>query len=262
MHPTLLHFGRFILPTFGVLAAAGLMLALSLSLRTAKLVAIDPDALWNAGLFTVLSALVSSRLLLIVANFKSFLSYPLLILALPSLTATGILLTLIATLVYLRLKRLPLLSTLDALAPCATLVWAFLALGHLAEGSDPGLVTTLPWKILSPTGGAYLHPVALYAALAAASITVAVLLYLQKRPEPGRPAALTLTAAGIAQFAITFVRHPSFDSDISPIFTVLDPIQWVSLGMVLAAGVIYIQTVPISFKQHAIEPSESEHHAL
>jgi phosphatidylglycerol---prolipoprotein diacylglyceryl transferase len=250
MHPTLLHLGRFILPTYGVLAAAGLMAALSLSLRTAILVNIDPDALWSAGLFTLLSALVLSRLLLMLANFQSFLSYPLIVLALPSLNATGVLLTLLATVLYLRIRRFPLLSTLDAWAPCATLTWAFLALGHLAEGSDPGTVTSVPWGILSPTGGARLHPVALYAALAAAAITFAVLRYLRQRPQPGRAIALTLAASGLAQFLITFLRHPSFDSDISPLFYLLDPIQWVSLGMIVAAALLWLQLTPIETQEH------------
>jgi phosphatidylglycerol:prolipoprotein diacylglycerol transferase len=250
MHPVLLHLGRFILPTYGVLAAAGLMVALSLSLRTAALVDIDPDALWNAGLFTLLSALVLSRLVLILANFQSFLSYPLIVLALPSLNAIGILLTLLATALYLRIKRLPLLGGLDAWAPCTTLAWAFLALGHLAEGSDPGTVTSVPWGVLSPTGGARLHPVALYAALAAAAITLAVLRYLRQRPRPGHPAALALAAAGLAQFLITFLRHPSFDSDATPLFSLLDPIQWVSLGMMVAAAMLCLRSKPIETQEH------------
>ena len=245
MHPTLLHFGRFTLPTFGVLAALGLMAALSLSLRTATLTGLDPEALWNAGLFAILSALVLSRLLLVLDNFKSFLSYPLIILSLPSLTATAILLTLLATALYLRIKKLPLLSTLDAWAPCATLVWSFLALGHLAEGSDPGLPTTVPWKILSPTGGAYLHPVALYASLAAAAITYAAFRYLHQRPRPGRTVAFALAASGIAQFLITFFRHPSEALDPTPgsLANILDPIQWVALAMLFAAGIIVLKTL-------------------
>ncbi len=255
MYPNLIHLGRFILPTFGVLAAAGLMLALSLSLRTATLVGIDPEALWNAGLFAILSALVSSRLLLVAANFKSFLSYPLIILGLPSLTATGILLTLIATALYLRFKGLPFLKTLDAWAPCATLVWAFLALGHQAEGSDQGLISTLPWSILSPTGGARLHPVALYAALAAIVITALVFGYLGRHPQPGRATALALAATGLAQFLITFLRHPSFDEN--PLTRYLDPIQWVSLGMIVAAALLLLPSTP------SVTPVTSqEHHAL
>ena len=233
------------------------MAALWLSLRTAALAAINPEALWDAGLFTILSALILSRLLLVITNLKSFLSYPLIILALPSLTATGILLTLIATIFYLRIKKLPLLNTLDAWAPCATLVWAFLALGHLAEGSDPGLPTTLPWSILSPTEGARLHPVALYAAIAAALITAALLTYLSRHPHPGRTAALALAASGIAQFLITFLRHPSEALDPHPgsLTNILDPIQWVSLAMVIAAATIYLQTTPLP-------RSTPEHHAL
>ena len=270
MHPTLIHLGRFILPTFGVLAAAGLVAALSLSLRTAALVRLSPEAVWDAGLFSILSALVSSRLLLVLANFQSFLHYPLIILALPTLNASGILLTLLVTLLYLRIKRLALLATLDAWAPCATLTWAFIALGHLAEGSDPGLPTRLPWKILSPTGGAYLHPVALYVALSAALLTLVLLRYLQHysqpgHPQPGRPVALALATSGIAQFLITFLRHPSLDADGLPLATILDPIQWVSLLMVVAACIIYIQTVPIDIESAArpAAPSENqEHHAL
>lgn len=257
MHPTLLHLGHFTIPTFGALAAVGVMSALGLSLSTAPLAGLDPEVLWDAGLFTVLSALILSRLLLVIANLKSFFNYPLLVLRLPSLTPLGIFLTLLAALAYLKIRRLPLLRALDAWAPCATLAWVFLALGHLAEGSDPGLPTTLRWSILSPTGGALLHPVALYAAIAAALITATLLAYLRRRPQPGRTAALALAATGIAQFLITFLRHPSdaFDPHPTSVTNLLDPIQWVSLGMVFSAAVIYLQTLPISQRN-------PEHHAF
>ena len=70
MHPYLLHSGHLLLPTFGVLAAIGLMAALTLSLRTAATVSLNPEAVWNAGLFAILSAFVLSRLLLIVTNLQ------------------------------------------------------------------------------------------------------------------------------------------------------------------------------------------------
>src|SRR4030088_362923 len=112
MHPHLLHSGHLLLPTFGILAAVGLMAALTLSLRTAAIIGIDSDKLWNAGLFTLLSAFALSRLLLIAANLHDFLAYPILLLMVPSLSATGILLTILATAIYLRLRHLPLLDTL------------------------------------------------------------------------------------------------------------------------------------------------------
>jgi phosphatidylglycerol:prolipoprotein diacylglycerol transferase len=252
MHPILLHFGRFILPTYGVLATIGLIAALSLSLRTATFAGIDPDGLWDAGVFLIVSAVILSRLVLVVENFKSFVSYPFVVLTLPSLTATVILLSLIATGLYLSFKHLPILSTLDAWASCATLAWVFLALGHLAEGSDPGLPTNVPWKILSPTGGAYLHPVAVYAALAALGITVITLRYLRRKPQPGRTSALALALSGITQFLITFLRHPTQALDApNTLINILDPIQWASLAMLIAAGIIYLLNSSPSRERHA-----------
>ncbi len=65
------------------------MAALFLSLRTAATVGLSPDKLWNAGLFAILSAFILSRLLLVLTNLQTFLAYPILLLTVPSLTATG-----------------------------------------------------------------------------------------------------------------------------------------------------------------------------
>jgi phosphatidylglycerol---prolipoprotein diacylglyceryl transferase len=241
LHPYILHFGSVSLPTFGVLAAAGLMAALFLSLRTASTVGLSPDKLWNAGLFAILSAFILSRLLLVLTNLQTFLTYPVLLLTVPSLTALGLLLTAIATLLYLRFRHLPLLRTLDAWAPCATLTWAFLALGHFAEGTDPGLPTKLPWGMAIPPDTApRLHPVPLYATLAALFITVNLLRYLSPKRIPGETFASALVASGVAQFLLTFLRQPN--PYPVPLGNVLDPIQWISLGMIGIAGLISLQT--------------------
>ena len=245
MHPYLLHSGHLLLPTFGVLAAVGLMAALTLSLRTAALVGLVPDKLWNAGLFALLSAFALSRLLLIAANPRNFLAYPILLLMVPSLTATGILLTIIVTAIYLRVRHLPIFDTLDVWSPCATLVWAFLALGHLAEGSDAGLPTTLPWGLRIPPDRTPLHPVALYAAITATLLTVVLLRQLPRRRHPGDTIALALTAAGTAQFLLTFFRQPY------PYAGLLDPIQWIALGMIITAGLILLLQ-PRKLVTHAV----------
>jgi len=250
MHPYLLHSGHLLLPTFGVLAAVGLMAALTLSLRTATLVGpgaagLHPEKLWNAGLFTLLSAFALSRLLLIIANFHDFLAYPILLLMVPSLTAGGILLTILATAIYLRLRSLPLLDTLDAWSPCATLAWAFLALGHFAEGTDAGLPTALPWGTAIPPSATRLHPVALYAAIAAALLTAVLLRQLPRRHYPGDTFALALATSGTAQFLLTFFRQPFPDS------TLLDPIQWIALGMIALAGLILLLQ-PRKLVPHAV----------
>jgi phosphatidylglycerol:prolipoprotein diacylglycerol transferase len=245
VHPYLLHSGHFLLPTFGVLAAVGLMAALTLSLHTSAIVGLVPDKLWNAGLFTLLSAFALSRFLLIAANLHDFLAYPILLLMVPSLTAGGILLTILATAIYLRLRHLPLLDTLDAWAPCATLIWAFLALGHLAEGTDAGLPTTLPWGLPIPPSATRLHPVALYAAIVAAFLTVILLGQLPRRHYSGDTLALALATSGTAQFLLSFVRQPYPDTGL------LDPIQWIALGMIAASGLVLLLQ-PRKLVTHAV----------
>jgi phosphatidylglycerol---prolipoprotein diacylglyceryl transferase len=225
------------------------MAALTLSLRTAALVSLPPDKLWNAGLFTLLSAFVLSRLLLIAANPHSFLTFPLLLLTLPSLNAAGILLTLVAIVIYLRFQNLPLLSALDAWSPCATLAWSFLALGHFAEGTDAGLPTTLPWGLAIPPGKIPLHPVALYAALAAAVLTLILLRELRHRRHPGDTFALALAATGAAQFLLTFFRQPY--PYLESTGTLLDPIQWIALAMIAAAGFVLLLQ-PRKLVPHAV----------
>lgn len=248
MHPTFLHFGHITLPTFGVLAAVGFIAALALSLRTAAIVEVSPDRLWNAGLFVLLSAFALSRMLLVVLYLHAFLTYPILLLAVPSLTPLGLLLAGVVTVIYLWVRRLPLLTTLDAWAPCATLVWAFLALGHFAEGSDPGLPTRLPWGAAMIAGGIRLHPVAVYAAIVAVLLTVVLLRQLRHRRRSGDAAIFAFAGVGVAQFLLTFLRQP--DPSVELLGNILDPIQWVALGMIVIAGVIWL--LPRKLVSHAV----------
>jgi phosphatidylglycerol:prolipoprotein diacylglycerol transferase len=215
------------------------MLALALSLRTARTAGLNPDSLWNAGLFTLIAAFVLSRLLLVATNLHTFFSYPILLLMVPSLTPLGLLLTAIAAAIYLRTHAIPFLPALDAWAPCATFAWTFLALGHFAEGSDPGLPSNLPWAVKIPPSAVREHPVAIYAALAAAVLTFILLAHLKSRRQAGDTAALGLGLCGLTQFLLSFFREPSFyDNAMS---NLLDPVQWLALGMIVIAAILWQQ---------------------
>jgi phosphatidylglycerol:prolipoprotein diacylglycerol transferase len=227
VYSTLFHIGHLSLPTFGALAAIGLMLAMVLSQRTALLAGVLPDRLWDAGLVAVLTAFVVSRLLLVVTHFDSFARFPVLLLAVPSLTPMGVVLTVAVTGMWLYIKRIPLLPALDGWAPCATLVWAFLAMGHYAEGSDPGMPRV--------PGGEATYPVALYAAGLALTITYSMVIFLRQRYSAGHTIALTLVLAGLSQFFLGFLREPG----LTQLFG-LDLLQLISLGMVVAGCLLWL----------------------
>ncbi len=242
MHSTYLQLGPLHLPYFGLVAAIGLLAALTLAERCASWAALSPAAVWDAGMTAVIAAFVISRLLLIVFNLHSFLSYPLLILALPSLTSTGVLLTALFMFGYLRWRRLPLLSTLDVAAPAAALLWAFVGLGRMVEGTREGMPTTLPWGIGDRTaGGARLgagfgavHPVELYQLLVAAVLCAVLLASLRRRAYAGQTGGLAFFAGGLAVFFLDFFRIPS---DILT-HAWIDPAQILALPMVVVGAVM------------------------
>ena len=234
--PGFFRMGRLHLPVYGVFAAAGLIAALSLSQRTARRVGLDPDKVWDAGMFVAVAAFMVSRLLLVLFDFRSFLRYPVLVLSLPSLTYTGMLLTGIATWYSLRWRGLPWRSVLDAWAPCAAVLAAVLSLGHFVEGTDAGMPTSLPWGVVT-AGDSVLgrvHPVQLYETAVALGLGVWFWRLLAKRRYPGQVAAQALLWGGLAAFLLDFLRQPVDTYGGLP----LDPGQFVALLAMFAGGVL------------------------
>jgi len=91
--PGFVRVGGVHVPVYGIFAALGLIAALLLSQRTAVKVGLSANALWDAGVFAVIAAFVASRTLLVAFDLQAFLKFPLLVLALPSLTYGGMALT-------------------------------------------------------------------------------------------------------------------------------------------------------------------------
>ena len=223
--------GPFRIPVFGLFATAALLAALALSQRTAPKAGLAPQRLWDAGILAIAAAFIVSRLLLIAENFQTFRAFPMLVLSVPSLTAGGILLTAVASAIYLRFQRLPLLRVLDAWSPCAALLAAFLQLGHFFEGTDAGMPTALPWGVVSPgdTILGRVHPVQLYALLLALALTAFLLHRLARPHKPGQILALALLLGGPTSFLLDFLRQPQATLTELP----LDPSQLLALAATL-----------------------------
>jgi len=237
--PGFLRLGRWQVPVYGIFAAAGLIAALWLSQRTAKLVGIDEDKLWDAGMFALVAAFVASRVLLVAMDLKAFLAYPVLVLALPSLTYGGMALTAGLVWIYLRGKKLPVLDVMDAWAPCAAVLAAVLSLGHFIEGTDAGMPTRLPWGVVTPGDSVLgrVHPVELYAMVAALGICEWTLIRLKRRTGAGEVAGSALVAGGVLSFLLDMVRQPL--DTFGGVW--LDPSQWVALAAIVVGALIWIR---------------------
>jgi phosphatidylglycerol:prolipoprotein diacylglycerol transferase len=223
------------LPVYGLLAAVGLIAALWLSLKTARLVGLAAEQLWDAGLFAVVAAFVLSRLLLIGGDVRGFLHLPLVMLALPSFTYGGMVLTAAAVAAYLQWKRLPLLKVMDAWAPCAAVLAAMPSLGSFLEGNDAGMPSRVPWAIKTPvSGGLRVHPVAMYGAVAAVVLGVVLMGLLRRRLRTGTVAGVALVAGGGVSFLLDMVTQPAASGGGAW----LDPVQWMAVGAMLVGGLM------------------------
>lgn len=236
--PGVVRVGALRVPVFGVFASVGLVGALWLSQRTAKAAGVDADKLWDAGMFAVVAALVVSRVLVVAMDVRAFMAYPLLVLSLPSLTYGGIALTGVLVWLWLRWKKLSVLRVMDAWAPCAMVLWAALSLGHFVEGTDAGMPTKMPWGVLTPgdTVLGKVHPVQIYALVAAVLLCAWLLRMLTKAHRAGMVASVGLMAGGAGSFALGMLRQPMESMGDSW----LDPAQWVAVVAMVGGVLIFV----------------------
>ena len=219
-------------PAYALIAIAGMIAALWLSLRTASLRSLEPDALWDAGVFAIAAAFVLSRLLglalfVVVEHGQLTLSFRD-ILNFSSISYLSLLVTAVAVAIWLRWKNLPLLRVMDAWAPCGALLWSALSLADAASGSGDGLPTRLPWGLRAGSG-ARVHPVALYSAAAAIALGAALLALLRRMRDPGRVAAIALIASGTTLFLLDMLRVPELPLS----HNLLDMSQWIALAAII-----------------------------
>ena len=226
MHPVLFHVGSILIPTYGAAAALGVLLALGLSQRTARVVRLDPARVWNLCILSLFAALIAARLLLIVVNLHALRRHPVWLLGLamvhhPLLAGVGAVAGAACAAWYARRTGLSAAATADALAAPLFLGLAFEQLGALASGSGYGVEAPagFPWAVTytNPLAaiwsgaplGIPLHPVQMYAALAFLALAVLLYAWLPLQRRAGDVAGLALMGAGIAIYLTEIWRDPT-----------------------------------------------------
>lgn len=253
MYPRLFQIGPLTLPTYGVFAAIALIAGLMLGMRTAARLGISPDRMWNFGLATIVSAILGSRLLLIFSHWHDFLSYPLLMLsiAIPRTVdsvVTELGLGACAGLLYMTLRRMPWLRTLDAAAPAWALGQAILMLGCFFAGCDYGRPTAMPWGVVFHSRWATmwngtplevkLQPVQLYLCAVELALCLLLLWWLPRRRQAGELAGAYLLLSGGAQFFLDLLRG---DNRLLLLHGAVSLTQAIDFGMVIFGGLLLLE---------------------
>ena len=221
MHPVLIHIGAIIIPSYGALAAVGVLLGLFLAQRTARVAGLNPAQVWNLCIVALFTALLAQRLLLVVVNLRDLRRHPVWLLTLamvhhPLLASAGALAGFASAVLCARWQKLPLLTTADVLAAPLALGIAFEQLGTLLAGSGYGTETSVPWAVTythtlaavwsgTPLG-IPLHPVQAYSALAFLALSIFLFVRQPTVRQCGDLAGLGLMGAGVIVYITEFCR--------------------------------------------------------
>ena len=257
MHPVLFHIGSILIPSYGAITAFGVLAALVLSQRTARIVGVDPGKVWNLCILSLFAALAAARLLLVAANWSVLRSHPAWVLGLamvhhPLLAGAGALAGACCAAWYARHSKLPFRATADALAPPLAAGLAFEQLGALAAGSGYGADAgrRLGWAVTytNPLAaiwsgtplGIPLHPVQAYAALAFFALAVLLWVWLPLERRRGDVAGLWLMGAGVAIYGTEIWRD--WEGRGSLLHGAINGPQIASIFLVLAGALTLRET--------------------
>jgi phosphatidylglycerol:prolipoprotein diacylglycerol transferase len=242
MHPHLARIGPVTIPTFGAVAALGLVMAIVLAARGARTLRINEDVMWNLCLVSAAGTLLLSRLIIIAQVGKAFLHYPLYILTLPTVTRYGLMAALLSGAAYALVHRMPMLLTVDAIAPAILLLQGALHIGTLFSGDDVGSVTAA-WPGRIVPGAIGFHPVALYAGVLCLAACGLTWWYLSRESQPGETFGLALVLSALVRFFVDQFR-PAFALPETTVANMLRIDQLALIALAVAGLCFFFQRRP------------------
>jgi phosphatidylglycerol:prolipoprotein diacylglycerol transferase len=216
--PVLIDFGFFKLPTYGVLLAIGLGLALWTARRRAFSVDLPGDKVFDLGLWVLIWGLVGGKVLLVVTepSYLSSVDGIIGLLRAGGVFYGGLIGAIAAATVLFRRYHLPFFPVVDVLSPSVALGHAIGRLGCFAAGCCYGARCSLPWAVtftnplaheISGTPlGVPLHPSQLYEATFNLANFAFLAVLFRSRPRPGTVFAAYLMSYGTGRFLLEMLR--------------------------------------------------------
>jgi len=243
MHPILIKWGILTIHTYGVMVAAGFLLAMIYAVRAGKGEGLDAEIIYDLFFYALLFAILGARLLYVLINLSYYRLHPLEILYIwrGGLVFYGGFIAAVSA-VYFRLRsyHLSIWLIADIAAPALVLAQAVGRFGCLAAGCCYGASCTLPFAIqfIDPQSLAPLHvplhPTQMYHAAANGIIFMVLVLKRRQQTFIGQLAVLYLLLYPTGRFIIEFFR-----GDPRGGFWLLSTSQWISLGAFALGIVIY-----------------------
>lgn len=246
--PVIFQVGPLAIRWYGMMYLLGFGAAYLLITHLSRLrkLALNKDGVSDLLFYAVLGVVLGGRLgYVLFYNPSQYLSHPLQIFAVWQGGMSfhgGLLGVVVATLVFCRLRKLPILLTGDIMVTSATIGLGLGRVGNFINGELWGRTTDLPWGMVFPGGGGLArHPSQLYEAVLEGLVLFLILYFLHRRNAlEGLPFFCFFIGYGSFRFLVEFVRQP--DAHLGFLWGGATMGQLLSLPMVLfgCAGCLYI----------------------
>jgi phosphatidylglycerol:prolipoprotein diacylglycerol transferase len=217
MYPILFRLNGFTFYAYGSFLVLGFVLSVILAiLRVRKAVpSVSYERLADLFFYSLLSALIGSRILFVLINFDLYRENPLRIYRIWEgglVFYGGFILAAGVSIGYMRWYRLPCLKLFDLVSPLLALGLFFGRIGCYLAGCCYGKETSLPWGVIftDPNSLARLnvplHPAQLYDAANGLAIFLFLLWKEKRKTFDGQMVSLFLLLYSVTRFFIEMLR--------------------------------------------------------
>ena len=214
---------------YGLMVAIGFLVAIYIAARRAKKRGVPSQAIFDLGLYVLVSALVGARILHFLQHRSSYSSFVDVLKIYEGGLAYygGFILAFVVAVLYLRSRKLSIARVAVIISPSIVLGLGIGRHGCFLAGWCFGKPTSLPWGITFPErslawieiGAQKIHPTQLYSSISLMAIFT-ILIVLQKYMK--FPSQLFLTCVlmySVHRFLIDFVRYYTPDERIGSLAT-------------------------------------------
>ncbi|MBN2320769.1 MAG: prolipoprotein diacylglyceryl transferase [Acidobacteria bacterium] len=251
MYPKVLDLGTITIHTYGLFLAAAFIVGIWITGRNGRKAGIDSDTVWNMGLLVLFSALVGSKVFLLLADFSYYRGNFSRIFSLSTFNLNeswygGLFMALGAAACFVWKKKLPPLRIADLAAPGIALGQAIAGIGCFFAGCCYGNPTNMPWGIAfsnpytSQNQGTPLHiplhPTQLYEAAGAFILFLFLMHRLSRKSPSGQIILQYLGLYAVLRFALEFFRG---DERGFVLYGLLSTSQMIALFILIGSAVIY-----------------------
>ena len=214
MHPDFIQLGRLDIRTYGVLVAMGFLVGLWVAARRAPSEGFKPEVITDLGVWLVISGMLGGKLFHVIFFWDEFLAgwraEGWQSLREGFVFYGGFIFASLTSVVYARVKRLPLAKLADILGPSVAIGHVFGRLGCFFNGCCYGKACHLPWAVTFPPPhvmhGIPVHPTQLYEALGNLAIFAGLTAVYRRKRFDGQIWWLYVLSYGALRFVIEFFR--------------------------------------------------------